>query len=160
MDLGHECLVRTTVLFRWGAARLGYHAWSNKHWDRVFQLRVYLAEALTTLDSLSNRVCTGACGIAAPVVSSSDPINTALSGRGIITISGLSFADTANFTPTSSVLLSSACSSTAWTSLTSVSCTPQAYKGGALCVGVTLSGVVGTRSARFSFDSMGSFFCD
>ena len=110
-------------------------------------------------------------GFAAPVVSSSHPVNTALSGAGIISISGLSFAYSANFTPTSSLLLSNACSTTAWTSLTAVSCAPQSYKGSALCLGVTLSAVVGTRTvmsgigswdlsdrSRFSFDGSGNAF--
>jgi hypothetical protein len=93
-----------------------------------------------------------AVGCAAPVVSSSDPINMALSGAGIITIGGLNFADSANFTPTSSIRMAGACSSTAWTSLTAVSCTSRAYEGVSLCLGVTLSALAGTRSARFSFD--------
>jgi hypothetical protein len=48
--------------------------------------------------------------------------------------------------------MSGACSSTAWSSLTAVSCTSRAYKGDSLCLGVTLSAIAGTRSARFSFD--------
>ncbi len=98
-----------------------------------------------------------AVGCAAPVVSSSDPINMALSGGGIITIGGLSFADSANFTPTSSIWMSGVCGSTAWTSLTAVSCAARAYNGVSLRLGVTLSATAGTRSARFSFDGASGF---
>jgi hypothetical protein len=44
----------------------------------------------------------GSCGLVAPVVSSSDAVNLALSAGGIVTISGLSFGES-SFTPTASV---------------------------------------------------------
>ena len=83
--------------------------------------------------------------------------NAVPSGGGTVTISGLSFG-VDDSTLTASLSLSNACSSTAWTSLTTVSCTPDAYRGAALCVGASLSAVVaGTWSAQFSFDGMNWF---
>jgi hypothetical protein len=140
--------VRTTALFRWDAAHLGYCACSNKHLDSTVHVRRYSAEPSFALIHIFR----AAVWCAAPVVSSGNPINIALSEGGIITIGGLSFADSANFTPTSSIWMSGACGSTAWTSLSAVSCTSRAYKGDSLYLGVTLSAMAGTRSARFSFD--------
>ena len=119
---------------------------------RFAHVRQYSAEPSFSLGHVALAV-----GCAAPVVSSSDPINMALTGGGIITIGGLSFAYSANVTPTSSIWMSGACGSTAWTSLTAVSCTSRAYAGGSLCLGVTLSAQAGTRSARFSFDGASYF---
>jgi hypothetical protein len=114
--------------FSGGVQHLGCRAWFIQHLVHAIQLRRYLE--LKHRHFIHCICCLSTwAGSAAPVVSASLPVNMVLSGSGIITISGISFADSANWTLTSSILLSNACSTTAWTSLTAVACTPQAYKG-------------------------------
>jgi hypothetical protein len=94
---------------------------------------------------------------AAPVVSAGNAVNTALSAGSIVIITGMNLGLSCS-TPTAS-WMSDACSSTAWTSSTSLSCTSQAYRGSALCAGVLLRGIAGTlMNTRFSFDGTSLIF--
>jgi hypothetical protein len=70
-----------------------------------------------------------------------------------VTISGLSFGSSA-FTPTASLGAGDACSSTAWTSVTTVACAPSAYSGSSVRVAVSVTAVVGTLTGQFSFDGI------
>jgi hypothetical protein len=87
---------------------------------------------------------------AAPVVSTA-MANAVSSGSGTVTISGLSFG-TSSPTATASLATADVCSSTAWTSATTVACAPQAYSGSAVRIAVSVSAVVGTVAGPFSFD--------
>jgi hypothetical protein len=94
------------------------------------------------------------CGLprfAAPVASAGNVVNTAISAGSIVTITGINLGLSCS-TLTAS-WMSDACSSTAWTSATALSCTSQAYRGSALRAGVLLRGLAGTTmNTRFSFD--------
>jgi hypothetical protein len=88
---------------------------------------------------------------AAPVGSTSSA-NAAPSGGGAVTIGGMSFGPT---DPTATASLSSkeVCSSTGWTSATTVACAPQSYGGsGVVRTVMSVSAVVGTETGQFSFD--------
>ena len=88
---------------------------------------------------------------AAPVVSMASA-NVVQSGGGTVTITGLSFG-TDGRTPTASLNAANPCSSSAWTSATTVACTPRAYHGTAVqWTVVSVTAVVGTLMRQFSFD--------
>ena len=75
-----------------------------------------------------------------------------VSSSGSVTISGLSFGRS-DFTPTASLAVTDVCSSSAWTSATTVACAPQAYGGSAAGrTAVSVSAVAGTFVGQFSFD--------
>ena len=97
----------------------------------------------------------GCAGCAAPLVSvtSLDGANLAKSVSSPVTISGLNFVSSSS-TPTSSLTTMDVCGSTAWTSVTTVSCVPQAYTGAALRTSVVVGGVSSTRGSYFSFDGI------
>jgi hypothetical protein len=89
--------------------------------------------------------------LAAPVVSAASA-NAAPSAGGTVTINGLSFGNPA-FTPTASLTAADACTSSAWTSATSVACAPLVYGGFAVPrAAVSVSAVAGTLMGHFSFD--------
>ena len=89
---------------------------------------------------------------AAPVVSIASANSAPSGGGGTVTISGLSFG-AAGPTATASLTAADACGSSAWTSATTVVCTPQAYGGSAAVrTAVSVSGVAGTLTGQFSFD--------
>ena len=78
--------------------------------------------------------------------------NAGVTSGGSVTISGLSFGDSV-FTPTASIATADLCSSTAWTSATTVACAPQAYGGSAaMRTAVSVSALAGTLTGQFSFD--------
>ena len=90
------------------------------------------------------------CG-AAPAVSYVAPDNMAMCSGGTVTISGLNFAAT-DLTPTTGVV-STLCTTTSWTSGTSVSCHMRSSGSNiALVVPMTVTGVVGTGALLFTFD--------
>ena len=78
--------------------------------------------------------------------------NAVSSGSGTVTISGLSFG-TSSPTATASLASADVCSSTAWTSETTVACAPRVYGGSTVRTTVSASAMVGTLTGRFSFDS-------
>ncbi len=89
--------------------------------------------------------------MAAPVVSSASANSVSCAG-GTVTIGGLSFG-TAGPTATASMTAADVCGSSAWSSATTVACAPQAYRGWtAVRTAVSVSGVAGTLTGRFSFD--------
>ena len=92
---------------------------------------------------------------AAPVVSFVLPSNTVLTDGGSITVTGLDFRSSEQ-TPSAGVQ-GVACTTSAWTSKTSVACAIDVGSGAgaARYAGVTVSGVVGTGSAQFTFDGLG-----
>ena len=88
---------------------------------------------------------------AAPVVSATTA-NAAPTAGGTVTISGLSFG-AAGASVTASLTAADTCGSSAWTSATTVVCAPQAYGGtGGVRTAVSVSGVAGTLTVKFSFD--------
>jgi hypothetical protein len=91
---------------------------------------------------------------AAPVASYTLPLNGAASGSSSVTITGLSFG-AFGFTPSAGVVSGSElCSTASWSSGTAVQCrsgVPTTLSSQSHAV-VTVSGVVGTRGSRFTFD--------
>jgi hypothetical protein len=87
---------------------------------------------------------------AAPVVSTATA-NAVSSGSGTVTINGLNIG-TSSPTATASLATADVCGSTAWTSATTVACTPRPYGGSVVQTAVSASAMVGTRTGRFSFD--------
>ena len=86
----------------------------------------------------------------APVVSFTAESNAAVTSGYSVTVSGVSFSIGA-LTPTATVGYSS-CGTAAWASSTSLVCMMAVGESSALTVGVTVSGVVGTRTSSFSYD--------
>jgi hypothetical protein len=97
------------------------------------------------------------CTVAAPVVTASslDGTNRPLSSGLTLTISGLNYGG-ANLTPTSMSPTAALCSTTSWTSLTTVACTAQANGAGggiAAALMLTVSLQAGTGGPqKFTFD--------
>ena len=78
--------------------------------------------------------------------------NVVPSGGGMVTIGGLSFG-TVDQLVTASLVVSEACGSSSWTSVTTVACGSLAY-GGFMVVRtvVSVSAVANTVTGQFSFD--------
>ena len=87
---------------------------------------------------------------AAPVVSFSAEANAAMTAGYSLTVSGLNFGVDAT-TPTSTIGLSS-CATASWASTSSVTCMVSMGEGVSHKLRVTVSGVVGSRTATFSYD--------
>ena len=91
---------------------------------------------------------------AAPVVSFVAEANSAVTSGYSVTVSGLNFGvDTT--TPTSTIGLSS-CATASWASTSSVVCMLSMGEGVKHEHLMTVAGVVGTRTATFSYDGRGS----
>jgi len=93
-----------------------------------------------------------ACLVAAPVVSFVAEDNSAVTSGYSVTVSGMNFAVSAT-TPTSTIGLSS-CATAAWASASSVVCMLSMGEGVSHELRVTVAGVVGSRTAIFSYDGM------
>ena len=115
--------------------------------------------------ALRYAITNNGCIAAAPVVSASST-NRPLSSGLTLTISGLNYGG-ANLTPTSMSPTAALCSTTSWTSLTTVACTAQAHGAGggmavaqlALMVIVSLQAGTGAPQ-KFTFDGMcGTTLC-
>ena len=102
-------------------------------------------------DRVSHRSLHRLASMPAPCASVGSPPNIAFTAGVSFTISGLAFGSSA-FTPTASLGAEDACSSTAWTSVTTVACAPSAYSGSSVRVAVSVNAVVGTLTGQFSFD--------
>ena len=89
---------------------------------------------------------------AAPAVSGEHAPNVPRSGGGSVTIAGLHFGPQ-NLTPTASLEDSddAACTTSSWTSVTTVACNARSLKGSRVREAMTVAGVVGT-GFSFSFD--------
>ena len=89
---------------------------------------------------------------AAPAVSGEHAPNVPRSGGGSVTIAGLHFGPW-NLTPTASLEDSddAACTTSSWTSVTTVACNARSLKGSRVREAMTVAGVVGT-GLSFSFD--------
>jgi hypothetical protein len=83
------------------------------------------------------------------------PTNAAQTGEVSVTIRGLSFG-WIDLSPSASLELSAECSSSSWTSSTTVSCAAASYRGGTTRTAVTVSSQVGTLTGQFSFDGTGA----
>ena len=86
----------------------------------------------------------------APVVSFSSEANAAVTAGYSVTVSGLNFGVAAT-TPTATVGLSS-CATASWASTSSVVCRLLGGEGVGHELRATVAGVVGTRTAGFSYD--------
>jgi hypothetical protein len=89
--------------------------------------------------------------VPAPCASLSSPSNIGIPAGGSVTIQGLSFGGV-TVTPTASLAAGEICSSTAWTSATTATCAPAAYKGTIVRTAVSVSALAGTVTGQFSFD--------
>jgi hypothetical protein len=87
----------------------------------------------------------------APVTSGDVPRNKASSAIGTVTISGLNFG-TADPSAIASLTGANSCSSSSWTSATTVACAPFEYDGGVAVTVVSVSVLVGTVTGQLSFD--------
>jgi hypothetical protein len=155
LDLDHNGLVCATSLHWCGIAKFGDCRPDVKHSRIAVQLRRYSKDQCRKIEHCWYRLLRVVR--TAPVVSSSHAANLGLTASGIVTLSGLSFGGT-NFTSTAALTISDACSSTAWTSSTTLACRGQAYTAGSsLCTTVTISGIAGTWSGRFSFDGTSAY---
>ena len=115
--------------------------------------------------ALTIRIANDGCTVAAPVVTASslDSTNRPLSSGLTLTISGLNYGG-ANLTPTSMSPTAALCSTTSWTSLTTVACTAQANGAGggiAAALMLTVSLQAGTGGPqKFTFDGRcGTMLC-
>ena len=90
---------------------------------------------------------------AAPLVSASDPVNAALTSNAALQISGLNFGGTSS-TATVSITTADVCSSTTWTSSTTVACATSGRTQPAIKACVSVSAFVGTVIGQFTFDGM------
>ena len=91
---------------------------------------------------------------AAPVASNQGPFNAGLTGSATVTISGLNFGSY-GFTPTAVAILDAQCTTSAWTSVTTVQCLVggPARSLSAAYTRMTVGDVVGTKAVTgFSFD--------
>ena len=97
--------------------------------------------------------------VPAPVVSFSHAQNAVTTKGGVVTVTGVNFR-TLDQTPTANIG-SDLCSTAAWSSKSSLACILATVtdSGFAKDIVVTTSDVVGTRTARFSFDGAGLRFC-
>ena len=88
---------------------------------------------------------------AAPVVSDAAGRNLATSAGTSVTISGLGFGwlDTS---ATASQTTEDVCSTSAWTSATTVACSPAEHRGWPVRAAVSVSGVCGSGMGLISFD--------
>ena len=77
--------------------------------------------------------------------------NAGMTAGWSITVSGLSFGASLDITPSSAVGLSS-CGTAVWASATSVLCAVARGDGARHFAAATVYGVVGTRTATFSYD--------
>ena len=91
-----------------------------------------------------------ACRVSAPVVSFVAEDNSAVTSGYSVTVSGMNFAVSAT-TPTSTIGLSS-CATAAWASASSVVCMLSMGEGVSHELRMTVAGVVGSRTATFSYD--------
>jgi hypothetical protein len=101
----------------------------------------------------SGRIACSVC--AAPAVSSISPANAAQTGGVDVSISGLNFAST-DPSPSASLELSAECSSTSWTTATTVYCAAASYRGGTRRTTATIAGLVGSSTGLFTFDGTGA----
>ena len=90
--------------------------------------------------------------VAVPVVSFVAEANSAVTSGYSVTVSGMNFAVSAT-TPTSTIGLSS-CATAAWASSSSVVCMLSMGEGVSHELRMTVSGVVGSRTATFSYDGI------
>ena len=88
--------------------------------------------------------------VPAPVVSFVAESNSGVTSGYSVTVSGLNFGVAAT-TPTSTIGLSS-CATAAWASTSSVVCMLSMGEGVGHELRMTVAGVVGSRTATFSFD--------
>ena len=86
----------------------------------------------------------------APAISFTKRENTAASGGGIVTVSGLNMR--ASDATSTAGIASQSCTTAAWSSGTSVMCSSAFGSGSLLEIVLTASGIVGTRSGQFTFD--------
>ncbi len=86
----------------------------------------------------------------APTVSFVSEANSGVTSGYSVTVSGMNFAVSAT-TPTSTIGLSS-CATTAWASASSVVCMLSMGEGVKHEQRMTVAGIVGTRTATFSYD--------
>ena len=91
---------------------------------------------------------------AGPAVSSTSPANAAQTGGVDVTISGLNFASN-DPSPSASLELSVECSSSSWTSATTVACAAALFRGGTRRTALTVGSLVGTHAGQFSYDGTG-----
>ena len=89
----------------------------------------------------------------APVVSFVDLSNAGMTAGWSVTVSGLSFGASTESTPTVALGLTS-CATAAWASATSVVCAVIYGDGVRHVATATVFGVVGTRTAAFSYDGL------
>ena len=89
---------------------------------------------------------------AAPVVSFIAEANSAVTAGYSVTVSGVNFAVSAT-TPTSTIGLSG-CNTAAWASSSSVVCMLGMGEGVNHELRITVAGVVGSRTATFTYDGM------
>ncbi len=92
---------------------------------------------------------------AAPALTRVSPANAAETGGASVTISGLNFASN-DPSPSASLELSVQCSSTSWTSATTLACAAASYNGGTRRTALTVADLVGTRTGQFSYDGTGA----
>ena len=85
------------------------------------------------------------------MVSFVDALNAAMTTGWSVTVSGVSFDASTDATPTASLGLTS-CTTAAWASSTSVVCFAAAGDGVTHLATASVAGVVGTRTATFSYD--------
>jgi hypothetical protein len=92
---------------------------------------------------------------AAPLVSVSslDNSNLPKSGGSTLTINGLGFG-ASNFTPTSSLTTSDNCLSTAWTSVTTMTCAPRSYSARTPLISVIARRATSTWTTLFTYDGI------
>ena len=90
--------------------------------------------------------------VEAPVVSFTSAENAVTTSGGIVTVTGVGF-QTTNLTP-SSVTSNQACSTAAWSSISSVACYVDTGTSGGFGkeILMTVSASVATRTSTFSFD--------
>lgn len=86
-----------------------------------------------------------------PVITHAAPMNSATSGLGSITISGMNF-NTQDYSP-SIRIGSSTCGTTVWTTDSSVVCQSSAGAGADGLLSITISTLIGSVASLFSYDS-------
>ncbi len=93
-----------------------------------------------------------ACVYAAPVLTSLDSANAAMSGGGgSLTLMGVNFG-AVDLTLSTSLTTADVCGCTSWIATTTLVCAPQAYGGSAVRTAVIVSAKTGTLTGQFSFD--------
>jgi surface protein len=135
-------------------------ACGTSSWTSATSLSCLSSSMMSTMVGLSAVSVGGVAGTSAPVfsfdaaVGSGAARNCAPSGGSSVTVTGLNFG-AGELSASGSLTSVDACSTSTWTSATSVGCAPQAYGGSAAVrIAVSLSAVVGTLTGQLSFDGM------